>query len=35
MLHNDVFLSAEDRASGTKIMPCVSRFEGTTLVLQR
>lgn len=35
MLHNDVFLSAEERASGTKIMPCVSRFEGRSLVLQR
>ena len=27
-LHNDHFLSAEDKASGRKIMPCVSRFEG-------
>ena len=35
MLHNDVFLSADERTSGTKIMPCVSRFEGTSLVLQR
>ncbi len=35
ILHNDEFLSAEDKASGCKIMPCVSRFEGTTLVLQR
>ncbi|CAN5462344.1 PDR/VanB family oxidoreductase [soil metagenome] len=35
ILHNDNFLSAEDKASGRKIMPCVSRFEGTTLVLQR
>jgi len=35
MLHNDVFLSPEERASETKIMPCVSRFEGTSLVLQR
>jgi dimethylamine monooxygenase subunit B len=35
ILHNDDFLSPEDKASGRKIMPCVSRFEGTTLVLQR
>lgn len=35
ILHNDEFLTAEDKASGRKIMPCVSRFEGTTLVLQR
>ncbi len=35
MLHNDDFLSDEARASGRRIMPCVSRFEGTTLVLQR
>ncbi|MBF8289507.1 MAG: oxidoreductase [Chloroflexi bacterium] len=35
ILHNDEFLSAEDKAAGRKIMPCVSRFEGTSLVLQR
>ncbi len=35
ILHNDEFLSAEEKASGRKIMPCVSRFEGKTLVLQR
>lgn len=35
ILHNDEFLSAEDKASGRKIMPCVSRFDGATLVLQR
>lgn len=35
ILHNDDFLSAAARASGRRIMPCVSRFEGTTLVLQR
>lgn len=35
ILHNDEFLSTEDKASGRKIMPCVSRFEGTALVLQR
>ncbi len=31
--HNDHFLSEADKASGTKIMPCVSRFEGASLVL--
>lgn len=35
ILHNDNFLSMEDKASGRKIMPCVSRFEGANLVLQR
>ena len=35
LLHNDHFLSPEERASGKKIMPCVSRFEGRSLVLQR
>lgn len=34
-LHNDHWLSDEERASGQKIMPCVSRFEGKTLVLDR
>lgn len=34
-LHNDHWLEKEDRASGKKIMPCVSRFEGKTLVLDR
>ena len=35
LIHRDHWLSAEDQASGTKIMPCVSRFEGKTLVLDR
>ena len=35
ILHNDDFLSADEKASGRKIMPCVSRFEGTSLVLHR
>ena len=35
ILHNDLFLTAEEKASGSKVMPCVSRFEGKTLVLQR
>jgi ferredoxin-NADP reductase len=34
-LHNDHWLDEGDRASGRKIMPCVSRFEGKTLVLDR
>lgn len=34
-LHNDHWLSDEDRRSGCKIMPCVSRFEGRSLVLER
>lgn len=34
-LHNDHWLEEEDRVSGKKIMPCVSRFEGKTLVLDR
>jgi dimethylamine monooxygenase subunit B len=35
LLHNDHWLTPEQRASGRKIMPCVSRFEGRTLVLDR
>ena len=34
-LHNDHWLDDTQKASGTKIMPCVSRFEGPTLVLDR
>lgn len=34
-LHNDHWLSDEEHANGSKIMPCVSRFEGKTLVLDR
>jgi ferredoxin-NADP reductase len=34
-LHNDHWLTEEQHASGKKIMPCVSRFEGKTLVLDR
>ncbi len=33
--HNDHWLTDEQKASGRKIMPCVSRFEGKTLVLDR
>jgi dimethylamine monooxygenase subunit B len=35
LLHCDHWLTAEDHAAGQKIMPCVSRFEGTTLILDR
>jgi dimethylamine monooxygenase subunit B len=35
LLHRDHWLTAEDHAAGQKIMPCVSRFEGTTLILDR
>jgi ferredoxin-NADP reductase len=34
-LHKDHWLTDEQRASCGKIMPCVSRFEGRTLVLDR
>lgn len=33
LLHADVYLSDADRAAGTKIMPCVSRFKGGCLTL--
>jgi ferredoxin-NADP reductase len=33
--HNDHWLGAADRASQTKIMPCVSRFAGEELILDR
>jgi ferredoxin-NADP reductase len=35
ILHHDHWLTDEQKASGTKIMPCVSRFEGRSLVLDR
>ena len=34
-LHNDHWLTEEEHRSGKKIMPCVSRFEGRSLVLER
>lgn len=34
-IHRDHWLEDEEHASGKKIMPCVSRFEGKTLVLDR
>ncbi len=33
--HRDHWLEEDEHASGKKIMPCVSRFEGKTLVLDR
>jgi len=33
LLHHDHFLSEAEKASGGKVMPCVSRFEGAALVL--
>lgn len=35
LLHNDHWLTADQHAGGEKIMPCVSRFEGKSLVLDR
>ncbi len=35
ILHRDHWLTADDTASGQKIMPCVSRFEGKSLVIDR
>ena len=35
ILHRDHWLSPEEQAAGHKIMPCVSRFEGASLVLDR
>ena len=34
-IHRDHWLDDAEHASGDKIMPCVSRFEGKTLVLDR
>jgi ferredoxin len=31
--HNDVYLTDDEKASGRKIMVCVSRFEGKALAL--
>ena len=35
ILHRDHWLTDEEKAAGAKIMPCVSRFEGKSLVLDR
>ena len=34
-IHNDHWLEDNEKLDGKKIMPCVSRFEGKTLVLDR
>jgi ferredoxin-NADP reductase len=34
-IHRDHWLDDDEHSSGEKIMPCVSRFEGKTLVLDR
>ncbi len=33
LMHNDIYLTDEEKASGRKIMICVSRFEGQRLAL--
>ncbi|MFN3823407.1 MAG: PDR/VanB family oxidoreductase [Pseudorhodobacter sp.] len=35
ILHRDHWLTEADHAAGDRIMPCVSRFEGRTLVIDR
>ena len=35
LLHNDHWLTDAQKQDGTRIMPCVSRFEGRSLVLDR
>lgn len=35
IVHRDHWLTPEEHARGGKIMPCVSRFEGRTLVIDR
>ena len=35
ILHRDHWLTPAEQASNRKIMPCVSRFEGRTLVIDR
>ena len=35
ILHRDHWLTPDEHSSGQKIMPCVSRFEGKTLVIDR
>lgn len=35
LLHNDHWLTDAQKAEGRKIMPCVSRFAGTSLILDR
>jgi len=35
ILHNDHWLTDDQKAANTRIMPCVSRFAGATLILDR
>jgi dimethylamine monooxygenase subunit B len=35
LIHRDIWLTPEEHAKGQKIMPCVSRFEGKCLTLDR
>ncbi len=35
ILHRDHWLTADEHAAGRKIMPCVSRFEGKSLTIDR
>jgi ferredoxin len=35
ILHRDHWLTPEEQAEGRKIMPCVSRFEGKSLTIDR
>ena len=35
IIHNDHWLEDDEKASNTKIMPCLSRFEGKKLVIDR
>ena len=35
IIHRDHWLDSEEQDSGTKIMPCVSRFLGNSLVIDR
>jgi ferredoxin len=34
-VHRDHWLTDDQKACGNKIMPCVSRFEGRSLVIDR
>jgi len=35
LIHNDHWLEDDEKAANGKIMPCVSRFEGKTLIIDR
>ncbi len=34
LMHHDIFLTDDEKVSGTKIMPCVSRFVGASLTVE-